>query len=76
MSNSPSISYVISLHHQLRPRTFAIAVECSATQGDAKQGSYIFVYSGPSHVRLHAERRIAYQGTHAICIPRARTVCE
>ena len=33
-----------------RPRTFAIAVECSATQGHAKQRSYIFVYSW--HVRL------------------------
>ena len=28
-----------------RPRTFAIAVECSATQGHAKRRSYIFVYS-------------------------------
>jgi len=28
-----------------RPRNFAIAVECSATQGHAKQRSYVFVYS-------------------------------
>ena len=39
--NGPSILNVISLHHQLIkclrcPRTFAIAVECSATQGHAK----------------------------------------
>jgi hypothetical protein len=28
-----------------RPRDLAMAVECSATQGRAKQCSYIFVYS-------------------------------
>ena len=31
-----------------RPRNFAIAVECSAMQGYAKQRSYIFVYTWPS----------------------------
>src|ERR1700681_2665093 len=30
------------------PRNFAIAVECSAMQGYAKQRSYIFVYTWPS----------------------------
>jgi hypothetical protein len=28
-----------------RPRILAIAVECGATQGHAKQRSYIFVYT-------------------------------
>jgi hypothetical protein len=38
------------MNHRLlrRPRTFAIAVECSAMQGYAKQRSYIFVYTWPS----------------------------
>ena len=35
------------MNHRIlqRPRNFAIAVECSATQGHAKQRSYIFVYT-------------------------------
>jgi hypothetical protein len=35
------------MNHRIlrRPRTFAIAVECSAMQGYAKQRSYIFVYT-------------------------------
>jgi hypothetical protein len=32
-----------------RPRNFAIAVECSAMQGYAKQRSYIFVYTYSPH---------------------------
>src|SRR6266513_1103376 len=48
--NSPSLSYVILLHHQLLTASahLAIAVECSAMQGYAKQRSYIFVYTWPS----------------------------
>ena len=52
MSNSPSLGHLILLFHQLRrPRNFAIAVECSAMQGYAKQSSYIFVYT---YVRHHS----------------------
>ena len=45
--NSPSLSYVIYciINCSRRPRTFAIAVECSAMQGYAKQRSYIFIYT-------------------------------
>jgi hypothetical protein len=38
------------MNHRIlrRPRNFAIAVECSAMQGYAKQRSYIYVYTWPS----------------------------
>src|SRR6266404_7002732 len=40
----------LDMNHRIlpRPHTFAIAVDCSATQGHAKQRSYIFVYTWPS----------------------------
>jgi len=39
--------WMLDKNHRIlrRPRTFAIAVECSAMQGYAKQRSYIFVYT-------------------------------
>jgi len=42
-----------------RPRTFAKAVDCSATQGLAKRRCYVFVYSSVE-MKMCALRRIGF----------------
>jgi len=46
------------MNHRIlqRPRDLTVAVECSATQGHAKQRSYIFVYTcNASHSRRRSD---------------------
>ena len=58
--NSPSGAHVIPLHINClqRPRNLAIAVECSATQGHAKQRWHIFGHTSPRLTLLDGLHRV------------------